>query len=321
MAAALLCLLALVAAPSARAAVPAPQTAASPAIEAETEDTDAADRKKQQTELLRQLKPQHGKVTLPGDLATLQVPENFCFLNSGDATKVVVDLWGNPPQAAEGLLGMLMPVADGLPAARDYGVVISFEEEGYIKDGDADSIKYNELLKKMQESTEQSNAERVKAGYESIRLVGWATPPRYDKQAKKLYWAKELAFGNSAEHGLNYDIRVLGRRGVLKLSAVAGMEQLQEIEQVTPAILGMVDFNQGHRYADFNPKTDKVAEYGLAALVAGGILAKAGGFKLILAGLLAAKKFIIIGLVAVGGFIKKLFGGKGVETHDTPSTR
>src|SRR2546426_2131137 len=34
--------------------------------------------------------------------------------------------------------------------------------------------------------------------------------------------------------------------------------------------------NEGHRYADFVPGTDKVAEYGIAALIAGGVAAKAG---------------------------------------------
>ena len=73
------------------------------------------------------------------------------------------------------------------------------------------------------------------------------------------------------------------------------MDRLNEIEQATPAILQMVDFQQGHRYTDFNPSTDKVATYGLAALIAGGVLAKAGFFKLLIAGALAAKKFVIVG--------------------------
>jgi uncharacterized membrane-anchored protein len=54
---------------------------------------------------------------------------------------------------------------------------------------------------------------------------------------------------------------------------------------------------------------DKVAKYGIAALVAGGVAvaAKAGMFKVLLVGLLAAKKFVILGVIAVWAFIKKLF--------------
>ncbi len=52
---------------------------------------------------------------------------------------------------------------------------------------------------------------------------------------------------------------------------------------------------------------DKVATYGIAALVLGGIAAKVGFFKLLWVGILALKKFIIIGVVAVVAFVKKLF--------------
>jgi uncharacterized membrane-anchored protein len=103
---------------------------------------------------------------------------------------------------------------------------------------------------------------------------------------------------------------MLGRGGVLVLNGVAAMSQLPDIEKATPRILAAIDFNPGHRYADFNPKTDKIAEYGLAALVAGTAAAaavKLGFFKAAWVAILAAKKFIIIGVIAVGASIRKLF--------------
>ena len=145
----------------------------------------------------------------------------------------------------------------------------------------------------------------------AIELVGWATPPRYDAAEKKMYWAKELRFGDSTENTLNYNIRILGRRGVLILNAVAGMPQLAEIEKAAPAILATVNFQEGHRYMDFTPGTDKVATYGLAGLVAGGVLAKAGFFKVLVGILIAGKKLVIVGAIAVFVLVKKLFGGKG----------
>jgi len=107
---------------------------------------------------------------------------------------------------------------------------------------------------------------------------------------------------------------MLGRKGVLELNAIASADQFNEIDAQTPQILGMVNFTEGSRYADFDPKVDKVAEYGLATLVAGGALAlaaKAGFFKVLLVGLLAAKKFIIIGVIAVAAFFKKFFKRSG----------
>ena len=70
----------------------------------------------------------------------------------------------------------------------------------------------------------------------SVNLIGRAKAPRYDNQTHKLYWAKELKFGSHLENTLNYDIRMLGRGGVLVLTGVAGMSQLTEIEQATPKI-------------------------------------------------------------------------------------
>ena len=122
------------------------------------------------------------------------------------------------------------------------------------KDDDAEKIDYDSLLKDMQQGTRDHNVARTKAGYPAMELVGWAAPPRYDRTAKKMYWAKEFQVEGHDGHTLNYDIRILGRRGVLILSAIAGMGQLDEIKQATPQILSMVNFQQGSRYADFDPK-------------------------------------------------------------------
>jgi uncharacterized membrane-anchored protein len=260
-------------------------------------------------QLAESLKPQQGVVQMPGGIATVKVPESLRFLDGKDAETVLVKIWGNPPPKQKPI-GMLIP-ATKLPDEEDcWAVVIRFEEDGYVKDDEAAKINYNDLLKQMQAGIREESKERVKEGYDSIELIGWATPPRYDSQAKKLYWAKELAFDGSAEHTLNYDLRVLGRRGVLSLNAVAAMGQLADIEKATPTILGAVDFNEGHRYADYKPGTDKIATYGLVGLIAGGVLAKAGFFKALIPALLAGKKLILAAFVAIGAGVKKLFGRK-----------
>jgi uncharacterized membrane-anchored protein len=225
---------------------------------------------------------------------------------------VLVKLWGNPPHSADPL-GMLMP--DGVsPLEKDsWAVVMTYEPDGYVSDKDAEKINYTELLSEMRKGVASANEERRKAGYEPVHLIGWAKEPRYDSQAHKLYWAKELRFSSQPENTLNYNIRMLGRGGVLVLNAVAGMSQLAEIEVATPKILAAIDFNPGHRYADFNPKSDKMAEYGVAALVAGTATAaavKLGFFKGLWIAILAAKKFIVIGVVAIAASIRKIFKRK-----------
>lgn len=264
---------------------------------------------KQVLQMVKNLKYQQGEIDLKGGLAKLNVPPEFRFLGPDDAETVLVKLWGNPP-SDEPPLGLLIPAGMTPLDTNCWVVTIDYNEDGYVKDNDAAKINYDDLLKKMQKAIASNNKERQKQGYPAITLVGWAAPPHYDAATHKLYWAKDLKFGGEENDTLNYSIRMLGRRGVLELNAVASIEQFPEIEKQTPQILGMVDFNEGHRYADFDPKTDKVAKYGLTALVAGGALAaaaKLGLLKGLWVFILAAKKFIIIGVLAVAAFFKKLF--------------
>jgi uncharacterized membrane-anchored protein len=194
--------------------------------------------------LVATMKFQQGRIVLKDGLATLNVPGGFRYLNGADANKVIVNLWGNPPR--EQPLGLLMP--DMSPLSRDaWAVIITYSEDGYVKDNDAAKIDYNSMLSQMQKSIHEANPERTKKGYPTMELIGWAAPPRYDSATHKLYWAKELKFGNATGNTLNYNIRMLGRRGVLVLNAVASMDQLSQIEQKTPEILSAIDFNQGHR--------------------------------------------------------------------------
>ena len=270
---------------------------------------DEADTKKMtEQEFVASLKFQQGKITLPGSIAVLDLPASFRYLGPDDAEKILVQGWGNPPGLKS--LGMIFPADVSPLSPESWGVIVTFDKDGHVKDDDADSIKYDELLKTMQESITASNEERVKQGYQAMTLVGWAEKPSYDKSAHKLYWAKEIKSGNEAQHSLNYNIRVLGRDGVLVLNAVAGMNQIAQIKTEMQHVVAFSEFSEGNRYADFDSKTDKVAEYGIAALVAGGIAAKLGFFGKIFAFLLLFKKFILIGLALLGGGVAKLFGRK-----------
>lgn len=256
--------------------------------------------------LLASLNWQQGTVTVGSNLATLSLPAELRYLNPEQSQQVLTDLWGNPKGPKT--LGMLFP-ADLSPVDPEcWAVVITYVDDGYVKDDDAEKIDYKELLGQMQESAQESNQERVKQGYPKIELIGWAENPRYDKATHKLYWAKEIQFGDHKQRTLNYNIRVLGRKGVLVLNVVSSMEQLNLVKKKNPQILAAVDFTSGNRYEDYTPGTDKVATYGIATLVAGGIAAKAGFFKAAWIFILAAKKYIIIGLIALVAGLKKYWG-------------
>ena len=272
--------------------------------------------------LLNDLKYQQGQIDLRGGLATLTVPKEFNFLDSTDAETVLVKLWGNPPSDVKPL-GLLIPAGMTPISSNCWVVTISYDEDGYVKDNDASKINYDDLLKQMQKAVVANNKARQEKGYPAVDLLGWAEPPRYAAATHKMYWAKRFRVEGETGDTLNYDIRMLGRKGVLELNAIASVDQLPTIDAQTPQILGMVDFKEGNRYADFDPKVDKVATYGLAALVAGGALAaaaKLGFLKVLWIGIVAAKKLIIVGVVAIVAFFKKLFKRGGNSSNGTPNS-
>ncbi len=257
------------------------------------------------------LRYQTGEIKLEDGLAVIRLPDGYRYLDPVQSDKVLSDLWGNPK--GNKTLGMIL--APGLTPLMEnsWAVIIQYDEDGHVKDDDAEKINYDDLLKDMQKASQESNKERAKQGYAPIHLVGWAEKPHYDKAAHKLHWAKELRFGESRENTLNYNIRILGRKGVLVLNAVSGMSAFPAVKEGLQPILAAVDFQEGHRYSEFNPKLDKLATYGVGGLVAGGILAKVGFFKLLLVGLLALKKFLVLGVLAVVAFVRKFFSGPAAQ--------
>jgi uncharacterized membrane-anchored protein len=251
---------------------------------------------------------QNGKIEIGEGLARLELGEKFKFLDQNDARKVLEDLWGNPPD--ESVLGMIFP-KDITPLSDDftYAIEISFSDEGFVDDEDAEDIDYPELLEQMQDEAVEANAYRLEEGYPTVELVGWASPPFYDKENKKLHWAKELKFDGAEINTLNYNIRVLGRKGYLNLNIIGDMNVVDQVKSDIDEILGSVHFNEGHKYSDFNPKYDKIAAYGIGGLIAGKVLAKVGIFAKVGAFLLKFLKPIIVGLVAAfAAFRKKIFG-------------
>ena len=249
-----------------------------------------------------------GTVQVSGGMATIKLPESFRYLDEEDSRKVLV-AWGNPPEAAAGVLGMLVPSATSPLGEDGWAIVITYDDDGYVSDEDAKTLNFDKMLSEMQEQTTETNKLREKEGFEPVMLVGWAEPPHYDAASHKLYWAKELKFGESKDHTLNYAIRILGRRGVLQLNAVSSIGQLAAVKEGTPDVLAAVEFNEGHRYSDYLPGTDKAAAYGIGGLILGSAAAKAGLFKGLWLVLLASKKLVFGGLVALGALVKKFLGG------------
>lgn len=257
-------------------------------------------------------KYQTGKVDFKNENAFINVPKGFKFLDGKQTQYILHDLWGNPEDTT--ILGSLVPDNKGVTYSDSWIFVITYQNDGFVKDDDADDIDYDDLLKEMKEDTKTANEERKLAGYDSAELVGWASKPFYDNNLKVLHWAKEIKFGKSESNTLNYDLRVLGRKGMFNVSAVANMTELAEVKASIPNIIKSVQFNDGNKYSDFDSSTDTVAAWTIGGLVAGKVLAKVGFFALI------AKFGKVIFLALIGGFaaLKKFVFGKKDQEVSKP---
>lgn len=274
-------------------------------------------------------KYQTGTVQIGKGVATLKVPAGYKYLDAASANIVLVDLWGNPPSEREEdkSLGMLFPENSGPTDTNAvHAIDITYSEEGYIDDADAKDLNYDDLLKQMKEDSKAENKLRAEEGYPAMELVGWASAPYYDAANKKLHWAKEIHFDGQAVNTLNYNIRILGRKGYLMLNAIGDMAVLPAVKKDIEPILASMDFNEGFRYRDFDAGVDKIAAVGIGGLIAGKVLAKVGILAKL--GLLLAKfwKLILVAVAGAFGAIRRFFTGKQeaeapvvVQQEDAPS--
>lgn len=243
-------------------------------------------------------KYQTGTIALNSEVDVV-VPKGYKFLSKKDADRLVYEIWGNPKGESE-ILGIIAK-EDYSILSSDWALVLTYDNSGYIKDEDADDIDYKEMMSEIHKSEVDENKERVKNGYPTVHVLDWAITPYYDKKTNVLHWAKLMKFGDGEDTTLNYDVRVLGRRGLLSMNAVGTADQLNDIKEHVPEILAMAKFKKGSAYADFNPSMDKVAAYTIGGLVAGKLLAKAGLFALLLKNI----KLVILAVIGAFGVFKK----------------
>lgn len=263
---------------------------------------------------LKSLKPQHGQVELPAAHAKLDLGSGYDFYGPDDARKIIVDIWGNPPSQGDGVLGIVMPAGKS-PMSDAWGAVITYEDTGYVSDSDAGDADYASILSSLQENTEKANAARKQEGYPVMHVAGWAESPHYDSATHSVVWARDLDIEGDKVHSLNYDVRTLGRSGVLSVNFVSVMPDLPEVKQAANELADHASFAPGSRYADFDPSADRKAEYGIAGLVAAGVGVAAVKKLGLLAIMLKFIKPLIIAAVAAFAALRKriagLFGGGG----------
>ena len=236
-----------------------------------------------------------------GSQASIEVPEGFYFLDAA-ATRALLQATENVPSGRE--LGAIVRKVD---REHSWFALFMFSDEGYVDDSDKDAIDADALMASMKKGTEQDNAERQKRGWTPFNLEGWQTRPFYDPATHNLTWAiRGSSPGDTPT--INHSVRLLGRRGVMSVQLVAGQDDIAATTGDFNDVLKGFSYQPGERYAEFR-KGDKMAGYGLAALIGGGAAAAA-----VKTGFLSKAWKVIVGLVfAAIAAIKKLFGGASRE--------
>lgn len=229
-----------------------------------------------------------------GDQAALELPEGFAFVPEEPAAALLIAM-GN--QTDDGFLGLV--VGEQLQGF----VSVRYDASGYVEDDDAREWDADELLRSLKDGTEAGNEERRTRGIPEFVVAGWVQTPTYDATTHRLVWSAELRAkaADTATDGasVNYNTYQLGREGYVSMNLVTDMASIEAQKPLAHQLLDGLSFNDGKRYADFDPATDKVAAYGLAALV-GGLAAKKLGL-IAMAGLFLAKFGKIAAVAAIGG--------------------
>jgi uncharacterized membrane-anchored protein len=235
---------------------------------------------------------------LLGSRAEITIPQGFRFLGSGDASKIM-KFYGNLTDGSE--LGFIAP--DNLA----WFALFEFEDVGYVKDDEKDKLDADAILEELKEGQKMANEQLTELGRPTLEVLGWHTPPFYNTTTKNLEWAIRLVSSDGGEV-LNYKTKILGRKGVMNVVLVCDETQLAEVIPQHQALLKGFSYQKEESYASYT-KGDKIAEYGLVGLIAGGGLLVAAK-----SGLLAKLwKPILVGLVAVGAFIKRIIRGKSPD--------
>lgn len=246
------------------------------------------------------------KTTLLGK-ANLNIPENYWFVSARAARQYLESLGNTQDNSVEGLF---------IPADENANwlVVISYDDSGYIKDEEAKDWDVDGMLESIKEGTAQANQVRIASGFPALEIGGWIEKPRYDAAQHQLIWslaAHNVGETSSPQDLVNYNTYALGREGYFSMTLITDRAEVDSLKPSAQQLLEGLNYTEGNRYSDFNPSTDRVATYGIAALVGGGLAAKKLGlFALIAAFFAKFFKVIVIAIIAAGAAIRSYLNKK-----------
>ena len=232
-------------------------------------------------------------VDLGNNVAQIELGENYIFAGADD-TKKLMEHIGNPISNNE--VGLIAPRAE----EGNWYIVFEHSKVGYIRDDDKDSIDSEAILKNIKNATDRANKTREENGFPALHVLGWHEEPHYDVNSNNLVWA--ILAESSGNQVVNYNVRLLGRHGYMSVVLVTDPDTLDAYKADVDSIIANFSYKQGKSYAEY-VQGDKLAKYGLTALIAGG-----AGAAVVKTGILnALLKYIKVIAIAVIGFFAALW--------------
>jgi uncharacterized membrane-anchored protein len=241
------------------------------------------------------------------DQATLKVPAGDFFVPKAEGARVMRAL-GNTVHETN-FVGLVL----GTRQNDNWLVVINYIKEGYIKDDAAKDWNADDLLKNLKEGVDESNKDRAARGFAEMEVIGWIEPPKYDAVAHRLVWSilgKDKGAADDSRKDVNYNTYALGREGYFSLNLLSDSGRIATDKGAAHELLANLSYQSGKRYEDFSASTDRIAEYGLLALVGGVAAKKLGLLALGLAFVLKFAKVILFGAAVLGAGVMKFFRRK-----------
>ncbi len=240
--------------------------------------------------------------SLPWSTKAVRLPDSGASYAPPPGTRIVVG--GSAQRADQAINGDATSNTEGYLDYRNGDTLyLSYDKSGYVTADDFSKIDPDAMIADIKKSTEDANAERVQHGISPLHVDGWIAKPSFDA-------ATETARFSTAAHddrgikNINAVALRLGRNGYERFTLVTDPSEAARNDAQLATLTGAYAYPKGARFAD-HTSGDKLAGFGIAALVgtaAGVTIAKTVGFGAIL---LLIKKFAIVLIVLVAGFFKR----------------
>ncbi|HJU75270.1 MAG TPA: DUF2167 domain-containing protein, partial [Gemmatimonadaceae bacterium] len=177
-----------------------------------------------------------------GNEATVRITDG-CTFTGVEGTRKFLTLTQNPWSGDERGTALCQIVRQSGDSAQWFAI-FEFDGSGYVKDDEKAELDADKMLASLRRGNEAANKTRKERGWGTLELVGWEKAPFYDPATNNLTWAMRVRADDGGE-SINHSVRLLGRRGVMKVDLVVAPENYSESLTGFTALIADHEYNSG----------------------------------------------------------------------------